>query len=123
MTAALVVFTTAGCSPPSSTSVVPASRLVNGYLDTPDLAHRTWTGRTVTVTLAAGNYSVTPDAVHWFTGFENTPPVIVFECERPPRDNTQTIRITGVCRGSFRDGKRRSPEIDFFVKVADCTTR
>lgn len=121
-----------GCSffrktPPQPDPPVDVSpeSLVRLYRDTPHIAHETYSGRRVRVNLPAGSYKIIQQGVGyrivgWFTGFQDTPPVLVFFCDPPP-DEKAALEIVGVCRGRTNDGLRRAPGIDFVITVTECS--
>lgn len=101
------------------------SSLVRLYRDTPGIARDTYTGRRVRVRLPAKGYLVVGDGVGykgvgWFTGYADTPPVVLFLCDPPP-DNSAPIEVVGVCAGRVEDGVRRGPGIDWQVRVTGCS--
>jgi hypothetical protein len=104
---------------------VAAGSLVRLYRDTPHMAHDTYTGRRIRVTLAPRTYRVERGVVGyptvgWLTGFADTPPAVVFVVEPPP-DDSATLEIVGTCRGRVDDGHRRGNGVNFHVLVDGCS--
>lgn len=101
--------------------VVNIESLYRAYRDAPDMAHTTWTGHRVRITLLPRDYQTRPDGIHWFDSMKDAPAVFVFVTDRPPLDNSNTIEIIGVCRGRQNDGIVRGPLCDWHIRCDECT--
>jgi hypothetical protein len=101
---------------------VAASSLVKFFRDfPPESADSIWKGRKLLVNLAAKGYKVSGNEIHFFTGFPNAPPVLIFKCGSVPEDNSKAVDITGRCRGFVKDGKNRGTNVDFYVVIDECS--
>lgn len=121
---AAMTLTPAACAPnPPPPAEAPtdvgARSLVRIYQDTPGSAAGTYTGRRIRVRFEAGQLKAADGGLGWFTGFDRTPPVILFLCDRQT-DPPGTVEVVGVCRGLVHDGFRRGPGIDWHILVTDC---
>lgn len=111
-----------GCNQPqpqTPVSVSPLS-LVRTFRDTPNLANDTWLDRAIVCTIPAGSYTVRDRVVCYQTGKPGTAPCIMFEFDSPVQ-TAGDITIVGICRGVVRDGLHRGSDVDFCVRVSNCS--
>jgi hypothetical protein len=109
-----------GCAEkkPTTPVMVSPAALVRAYRDTPQLAERAWTGRTVVCTLAAGTYTRDARTLRFHAQDERAPCVCFVLLE--PLASDGTITLTGVCAGAVRDEVQRGAGVAFCVHVTDC---
>lgn len=120
-----LLVATIGCSPDPKPQSEPLSpnpgSLVRSYRDAPRSANGAWTGQRVRIQLDPGTYTIGPGAIYFHSGTTDVPPCMVFECVNPPANSSAVCEIVGRCEGMVRDGIRRGPGIDFYLRVTGCT--
>ena len=80
-----------------------------------------WTGQTVRVTIAAGNYSVAPNCVRWHPDRPDERASLVFYTDAPPADARRPIEIVGTVTGRVVDGFDRGFGVNWYVRVDRCS--
>lgn len=113
-----------GCGPskpaqPPRVHRVSLSELVRSYRTFP--SERRYTGVTIQVYVPADSTrKIHSDRVEAFKILETRPGVVLFRTPGDPLDPEADLVITGLCRGTVRDGVQRSGGIDWYVLVEDC---
>jgi hypothetical protein len=80
-----------------------------------------YAGRLVRVHLPARSYSAEPWGVALLPLGPGSPTALVFECDRPPRDNSRDLALTGVVRPVTPDGIWRLNGVTWETRLRDCS--
>lgn len=105
--------------------IVSLDSFIRTHNRTPSTASYAWEGKTVQVTLnpKERRYKV----YEWGVGIEsdipNAPPVVMFLSERKidTAGDTLVLIVTGRCHGRVNDGVRRSRDINWYIRVDNCS--
>lgn len=113
-----------GCGP--SKELAPLAKqvgwntLVNEYRDHREAADREYLNQPIQVYLPARTYKLGKDRIEARFGLPGMPGALVFECHPPVTDRFPLL-VTGICRGTVRDGIERANGIDWFIRIEGCS--
>jgi hypothetical protein len=115
-----------GCGTPA-TQPAPVTDEVHWLALTRDYQTASaYTGRTVRLHLAKGEYAAEGRELRVWANSRDVPPVLVVRLREPlpaALDGAALV-VVGTCAGATRDGVRRTARgVDYFVSVDDATAR
>ncbi len=119
-----ILMSPAACDSPAPTTPAPKPAPLDLHWGALVRDHSTasaYVGRRIRVRLDRADYLCEAVngvvAVRVWAGDRAAPPVLMFLCDSMPDGH---ITIVGVCREPVRDGRWRSPRVDYCVTVEDC---
>lgn len=104
---------------PDRVNLVWVKDLANIYRKNPN--DRTFMGKLVQCQLEPGTYRIEGETVHCLWMQTEEACCVCFECVTPmPEGTDRRIVVTGRCSGTVRDGIKRTPTQDWYVRVEGC---